>query len=122
MATLHPYLVWHDVHVNRELLDCFLLATVTLLTLLAHDRRSARIGIAAGAVAGLAILGNSRLVLLPLLLAPFAVWRIRPPGRAVVIGVATVVAAGLVVAPWVARNQATIGCATITTEIGRAHV
>ena len=64
------------------------------------------LAIAAGAVTGLAILSNARLLLLPLVVAPFAAWRIRPGRRAV----------GrrrcwswrprlLVVAPWVARNQ-----------------
>ena len=24
LTTLHPYLVWHDVHMNREILDHFL--------------------------------------------------------------------------------------------------
>ena len=66
VATLHPYLVWHDVHVNREILDGFLLALLTLLALLAYERRSAWLAAAAGAVTGLAILGNSRLALLPL--------------------------------------------------------
>src|SRR5919205_397692 len=34
-ATLHPYLVWHDVHMNREILDELLAAAIVLLTLLA---------------------------------------------------------------------------------------
>ena len=66
LATLHPYLVWHDIHVNREILDGFLLALLTLLALVAYERRSAWLAAAAGAVTGLAVLGNSRLVLLPL--------------------------------------------------------
>src|SRR3989442_8721204 len=28
VATLHPYLVWHDVHMNREILDGLLAAAV----------------------------------------------------------------------------------------------
>lgn len=35
VATLHPYLVWHDVHVNREILDQLLAAALVLLALLA---------------------------------------------------------------------------------------
>lgn len=116
VATLHPYLVWHDVHVNREIVDGVLLAALTLLVLLAHDRRSAWLGVAAGAVAGLAILSNARLALLPLAVAPFAAWRIRPPRRAVAAGLLVVVVAAAVAAPWVARNRAVIGCATITTD------
>ena len=53
VATLHPYLVWHDVHVNREIVDGLLLAALVLLVLLAHDRRSTWLAVAAGAVAGL---------------------------------------------------------------------
>jgi 4-amino-4-deoxy-L-arabinose transferase-like glycosyltransferase len=116
VATLHPYVVWHDVHVNRELLDSLLLAAVTLLALLAHERRSAWLAVATGAVCGLAILGNSRLVLLPLVLAPFLVWRVVPRRHAVAIAVLSIAAAAITVAPWVARNDARVGCATITTD------
>jgi hypothetical protein len=116
VATLHPYLVWHDVHVNREIVDGTLLAALVLLVLLAHDRRSAWLAVGAGAVAGLAILANARLLLLPLVVAPFAAWRVRPSRRAVVVGVLVVVAAAIVVAPWVVRNKAVVGCATITTD------
>ena len=28
VATLHPYLVWHDIHVNREILDGLLAAAI----------------------------------------------------------------------------------------------
>lgn len=115
VATLHPYLVWHDVHVNREIVDGVLLAAVTLLVLLAHDRRSPALGVAAGAVAGLAILANTRLALLPLALASFAAWRVLPGRRALATAL-VVVAAAVVVAPWVVRNQAVIGCATVTTD------
>ena len=40
VATLNPYLIWHDVHVNREILDQLLAAAIVLLALLAADRRS----------------------------------------------------------------------------------
>ena len=92
VATLHPYLVWHDVHVNREIVDGVLLAALVLLVLLAHDRRSTWLAAAAGAVAGLAILSNARLLLLPVVVAPFVAWRFRPGRRAVVAGVLVVVA------------------------------
>ena len=39
VATLSPYLVWHDVHVNRELLDQLLAAVVVLMTLVVGERR-----------------------------------------------------------------------------------
>ena len=116
VTTLHPYLVWHDVHVNREIVDQVLLAALVLLALLAYDRRSTWLAVGTGAVAGLAILSNARLLLLPIVVAPFAAWRIRPGRRAVAAGLLVVVAAVAVVAPWVARNRAVIGCATITTD------
>ena len=33
IATLHPYLVWHDVHLNREVLDGLVLAVLALCAL-----------------------------------------------------------------------------------------
>ncbi len=116
IAALHPYLVWHDVHVNRELLDGFLLALLTLLALVAWERRSLWLGVAAGAVSGLAILGNSRLVLLPILVAGYLAWSLRPGRRAMIVGLATVAAAAVVVVPWAVRNKAEIGCFAITTD------
>ncbi len=116
LTTLHPYVIWHDVHVNRELIDGLLLAAITLTSLVAYERRSARFAIVTGALAGLAILGNSRLILLPVVLAPYLVWRLRPGRRAVVVGVAVCAAAFAVVAPWAIRNKATIGCFTVTTD------
>ncbi len=116
VATLHPYLVWHDIHVNREILDGLLAAAIVLLALLAYERRSLPYALALGAVAGLAILSNARLLLLPLVLAPYVAWQVRPIGRAAVAGLLVVVGAGLVTAPWVVRNEVVIGCATITTD------
>src|SRR5207245_10489400 len=66
IATLNPYLIWHDVHINREILDQLLAAAIVLLTLLCAERRSIRIAVLLGAVLGLAVLGNTRLVFLPL--------------------------------------------------------
>jgi 4-amino-4-deoxy-L-arabinose transferase-like glycosyltransferase len=116
IATLHPYLVWHDVHVNREILDGLLAAAIVLLALLAYERRSLPLALALGAVGGLAILSNARLLLLPLVLAPYAAWRIRPGRRAIASALLVVVGAAAVAAPWVVRNDVVIGCATITTD------
>ena len=68
-ATLNPYLVWHDVHLNREVLDQLVAAAVILCTLVAADRRSVRWATAAGLLGGLGVLGNVRLLFIPLLLA-----------------------------------------------------
>src|SRR5919201_572357 len=78
-ATLHPYLVWHDVHMNREILDELLAAAIVLLTLLVLDKRSLPLALALGAVLGLAILGNVRLVLLPLDVGAFLLLARPPP-------------------------------------------
>jgi 4-amino-4-deoxy-L-arabinose transferase-like glycosyltransferase len=116
VATLHPYLVWHDIHVNREILDGLLAAAIVLLALLAYERRSLPPALALGAVTGLAILSNARLLLLPLVLAPYVAWRVRPAGRAIAAAALVLVGAALVTAPWVVRNKVVIGCATITTD------
>jgi 4-amino-4-deoxy-L-arabinose transferase-like glycosyltransferase len=113
-ATLHPYLVWHDVHVNREILDQLLGAALVLLALLAARRGSLWLAAALGAVAGLSILSNTRLALLPLVLAGYLVWRLR---RAALVPAALVLAAAaLAVAPWVVRNRVQLGCWSITTD------
>jgi 4-amino-4-deoxy-L-arabinose transferase-like glycosyltransferase len=115
LATLNPYLVWHDVHLNREVLDQLLAAALVLGTLLAADRRSLKWAAATGAVAGLAVLGNVRLALIPLVVAAYLVirngWGWAP--------VAVVAAAALTVTPWVVRNKVEVGCFALTTD-GRA--
>ena len=116
MATLHPYLVWHDVHLNREVLDGLLAALLTLLVVIATERASLRIAAAAGLTLGLAILGNARLTLLPLALAGYLLFTVAPRRRGMLAAAALVVAAAVMVAPWVVRNQVSVGCATITTD------
>jgi 4-amino-4-deoxy-L-arabinose transferase-like glycosyltransferase len=80
IATLNPYLVWHDVHVNREIVDQTCAAALVLLTLLVVERRSVRLGLLLGVAGGLAMLGNSRLVFLPILLAAYLAWRLPRAG------------------------------------------
>jgi 4-amino-4-deoxy-L-arabinose transferase-like glycosyltransferase len=141
IATLHPFLVWHDMHLNREVLDGLLLAVVALLAVLAAERASKLqlatssdsapaaerasklqvvtswlVPLALGLAVGLAILGNARLALLPLALAAFVAWPFRPPGRALVAAGAVLVGAILVVTPWMARNEASVGCFVLTTD------
>jgi 4-amino-4-deoxy-L-arabinose transferase-like glycosyltransferase len=116
LSTLHPYLVWHDVHVNREVLDGTLAAGLTLAVLVAAEKRTLRYVALAGAVAGLAALANSRLLLLPLALAVFVAWDIRPPGRAVLAAVVLVGVTAVVISPWVARNRVSVGCYALTTD------
>ncbi len=147
LATLHPYLVWHDVHVNREILDTLLAAGIVLVTLVVaeklvleqHKRSSTHgavrgdeelvfqkhkvlrsglwlWGAALGVLLGLAILGNSRLVLLPLVVLGYLTWRLRSARTILALGVAGAVAAALVLAPWVIRNEVSVGCYAITTD------
>ncbi len=115
LATLNPYLVWHDVHINREVLDQLVGAALILCTLIAADRRSVRWATAAGIFGGLAVLGNVRLIGIPLVIAAYLVirngWSWAP--------VALVVVAALTVTPWVVRNKVEVGCFALTTD-GRA--
>jgi len=118
-TTLSPYLVWHDVHVNREIVDQPLAAGVVLATLVAADRRSWRIAALAGALCGLAILGNTRLVALPLVLAAWLLWRPSNKllqGRRWLAAAAVILASVVVVVPWVVRNKVQVGCFALTTD------
>jgi len=114
LATLHPYVVWHDVHVNREILDQLLAAALFGLVLLAAERGALAPAAAAGAVAGVAILGNSRLALLPLVLAAFLAARRR--ARALPLAGVLVACCIVVLAPWVIRNRVDVGCFALTTD------
>jgi 4-amino-4-deoxy-L-arabinose transferase-like glycosyltransferase len=115
LSTLNPYLVWHDVHLNREVLDQLVAAALILCTLVAADRRSVKWATAAGLFGGLAVLGNVRLIFIPVVVAAYLVirngWSLAPA--------AIVVAAALTVTPWVVRNKVEVGCFALTTD-GRA--
>jgi hypothetical protein len=112
VATLNPYLVWHDVHVNREILDQLLAAALVLCTLIAADRRSVAWAAATGVYTGFAVLGNVRLAFVPLVIAGYLLlrngWSWTP--------LAVVVAAAVVVSPWVIRNRVGVGCFALTTD------
>jgi 4-amino-4-deoxy-L-arabinose transferase-like glycosyltransferase len=112
IATLQPYLVWHDIHGNREILDQLLGAAMFLLVLVAAKHRTLAACAVLGLVAGVAILSNTRLVVLPLILGAFLLWRgVR---RAAVVAVPVLAAVAL--APWVVRNRLDVGCWAITTD------
>jgi 4-amino-4-deoxy-L-arabinose transferase-like glycosyltransferase len=115
ISTLNPYLVWHDVHLNREILDQVLGAAFVLSALIAADRRSWPWATAAGVCGGLAILGNVRLVLIPIVLALYLVFRTGWTWAPLSL----VAAAALTVTPWVVRNRVEVGCFALTTD-GRA--
>jgi 4-amino-4-deoxy-L-arabinose transferase-like glycosyltransferase len=114
ISTLNPYLIWHDVHVNREIVDQLVAAGFVLCTVIAVQRRSTAWAAGAGALAGVAILGNSRLVLVPLVLAAFVLWRLGV--RAWVAALVLVLCSVIAVSPWVIRNKVELGCYAITTD------
>lgn len=116
IATLSPYLVWHDVHVNREIVDQPLAAALVLLALVTVERRSVGLAALLGVVCGLAILGNTRLALLPVLLGAYVAWRLGRDRRALAAAAVVVAGAALAVAPWVVRNGIVVGCYTLTTD------
>jgi hypothetical protein len=116
ITTLHPYVVWHDVHLNRELLDGLVLTALALSAIVAYEQRSLPLAAMTGAVAGIAILGNARLVLLPVAIAVYVAWRFVPWSRALTALALVIGVAALVVAPWVARNKVQVGCYAITTD------
>jgi 4-amino-4-deoxy-L-arabinose transferase-like glycosyltransferase len=119
IATLNPYLIWHDVHVNREIVDQVCAAALVLLTLMVAEKPSRKLAALLGVVTGLSLLGNSRLVFLPILCAVYLAFRL-PRARASALACGLVlVGAGAVVAPWLIRNKLDVGCWAITTD-GRA--
>jgi 4-amino-4-deoxy-L-arabinose transferase-like glycosyltransferase len=115
-VALHPYLVWHDVHMNREILDQLLAAGAVYLTLHAAERFGWRRAVPLGAVLGLAILGNVRLALLPVVIASFLVWRNGISRRTLLSGAVILAATAVVLAPWVVRNKVNVGCFAVTTD------
>jgi 4-amino-4-deoxy-L-arabinose transferase-like glycosyltransferase len=116
VATLNPYLVWHDVHVNREITDQLAAATLVFVTLVAAERRSFRLAAASGLVAGIAILGNVRLAFLPVVIGAFLAWHFHPIRRAFAGAALVIAVAGLAVTPWLVRNEVEVGCWTLTTD------
>jgi 4-amino-4-deoxy-L-arabinose transferase-like glycosyltransferase len=112
LSTLSPYLIWHDVHLNREILDQLVGAAFVLCALIAADRRSWTLAAAARLCGGLAVLGNVRLLLLPVLVALYLVFRTGWTWAPL----ALVAAAAVTVMPWVVRNRVEVGCFALTTD------
>ena len=112
VSTLHPYLIWHDVHVNREILDQLVGAGIFVLTLLVAEKRTVWLAASLGVVLGFALLGNSRLIALPVFVAGYLLWN-RAGIFLVAVGVVLCV---LTVTPWVVRNKVQVGCFALTTD------
>jgi 4-amino-4-deoxy-L-arabinose transferase-like glycosyltransferase len=119
ISTLNPYLVWHDVHINREIVDQLVAAAVVLLTLLVVEKPNGLRSTLLGLAAGIAMLGNTRLVFLPILCALYVVWRLPRTRIAAVSAVVILAASAVAVFPWLVRNEVSVGCFTLTTD-GRA--
>ena len=117
LATLHPYAIWHDIHLNREILDNASAALVVLLALVAAERgRTLWWAAFLGAALGVAILGNARLALLPLVVGGWLVVRLGSGVRAFAGLLVVCATTALVLAPWVIRNEVSVGCFAITTD------
>ena len=116
LTALHPYMIWHDVHVNREILDTLLAVAIMYLALVLSERRSVGLAAAFGVVLGLAILGNVRLAAVPFVLLAFLLLQWRPDRRGLGLSAVTLVACAAVLAPWVIRNHESVGCFALTTD------
>ncbi len=115
VATLNPYLVWHDIHVNREIVDQLFAAAIVYLTLLAAERTAGHgraVAVGLGGVLALAILGDTRLLFLPVVVAGFVLWR----RRALLTPVLCVGVCALGLLPWAVRNDVLVGCFTLSTD------
>jgi 4-amino-4-deoxy-L-arabinose transferase-like glycosyltransferase len=119
LTTLNPYLVWHDVHLNREIVDQVCAAALVLVTLALTSRPSKKLAALLGAVGGLAVLGNARLLELPVLCAAFLLWQLPKTRTTGILAALVLAGAAVTLAPWLVRNRAELGCWTITTD-GRA--
>jgi hypothetical protein len=107
------------MHINREIVDQLCSAGLVLVTLLVAERPTRLRSALLGAVTGLAMLGNTRLVFVPLLCVVYLAWRL-PRARATALACGLVLAgAAVAVAPWLIRNDLNVGCLTMTTD-GRA--
>ncbi len=119
IATLNPYLIWHDMHINREIVDQVVAVALVLLTLVVAERPSLKLATLLGAVSGLSMLGNTRLIGVPVLCAAYLAFRL-PRARATALACTLViVGATVVVMPWLIRNEVNVGCFALTTD-GRA--
>jgi len=72
-----------------------------------------------GVVSGIAMLGNTRLVFVPILCAAYVAWRLPRVRTTAVVAALTLAGAAIAVTPWLVRNEVSVGCFTLTTD-GRA--
>lgn len=119
ISTVNPYLVWHDMHINREIVDQVCAAALVLVTLAVADRPTWRRAALLGVITGLAMLGNTRLVFIPILCVVYLAFRLPHVRSTVLVCGAVLAGATVTVMPWLIRNKVNVGCFTMTTD-GRA--
>jgi 4-amino-4-deoxy-L-arabinose transferase-like glycosyltransferase len=108
-AALHPAFLWNSADVQSESLFTALLLAAGFLLLVATDRPSSTLALAAGATLALAALTRaSALALVPFLAAPLFDRRYPLRARAHLAG-AAVLGFALAIAPWTARNALVFG-------------
>ena len=115
-VAVHPYLIWHDVHMNREILDHFIAASTIYLTLHAAEKFGWRRAVPLGAMIGVGVLGNVRLEFFPLVIAAYLLWRAGISKRTLAASAVLCVSTIVVLTPWVVRNKVSIGCWAVTTD------
>jgi 4-amino-4-deoxy-L-arabinose transferase-like glycosyltransferase len=115
-VAIHPYLIWHDVHMNREILDHFIAASTIYLTLHAAEKFGWRRAVPLGAMIGVGVLGNVRLEFFPFVIAAYLLWRAGVSKRTLTAAAVLCVATIVVLTPWVVRNKVSIGCWAVTTD------
>jgi 4-amino-4-deoxy-L-arabinose transferase-like glycosyltransferase len=118
LAAVYPQLVMVDGTVITEALYAPLVAAILLATYRLLDRPGPWAAAALGAAIGVATLTRSEALLLVVLLALPAcvVAGLRRRGRTIRLGAVAVGATALVLVPWVARNEATMGEPVVLTS------
>ncbi len=117
-AALDPSLVLVSIDLQSEALFVLLLTSSGFLLLVCVDRPSSNLGVAAGALLGLAALTRpSALAVAPLLAAPLADRR-HPPRARVHLAASAVLGFVLTVAPWTLRNALVFGEFIPISDVG----
>lgn len=103
VAAVYPNLWMNDGLLMSETVASLTTVAAILVAVVFLRRPTVALAVALGVLCGLAALTRAELSLLVLFLALPAVW-VAGSGRRVQLGLATLAAAGLVVAPWVVYN------------------
>jgi len=119
VAWLYPSLIFLNFTLLTETLFTFLLVGFVLLSVMLVERPRVWTAAACGVALGLGTLTRSVLWPVPLLLCPLLVGLISGPvKRRVLLSGVVLLAYGVVVAPWAARNTRLQGVVTIVDTMG----